>query len=210
MIFEHGFVLYAPMPFYQANARSLGFVLRPALVVGLVLLGCSIEARDRLKHFFFEVPGETPPSASTTDESTKPAAPPPDPPAAPGTKFASMHPPFLQRKCGECHDAEARMTPRKDLLDSCKVCHQRHFTPEVGHSPVTQQQCLQCHDPHRSIQPALLKSAIYDLCLQCHDEPALLSPESHSGPDVEKCTACHDPHFGTGKLLKANVGNPLK
>jgi predicted CXXCH cytochrome family protein len=121
-----------------------------------------------------------------------------------------VHPPFMERRCSECHDAAARMTPRKDLLDSCKVCHQRYFTPEAGHSPVTQRQCSQCHDPHRSAQLSLLKKATYDLCIQCHDEPALLSPESHSAPDVNKCTSCHDPHFGSGKLLKNGVGKSPK
>lgn len=196
------------MRFHQAIVRPLRLLPGFALAIGLWMLGCSAETRSRWKHFFFEVPSEAPAPAASTDEPSTTAAALSEPSAPAGTRFASLHPPYTERKCTECHDAAARMTPRKDLLDSCKACHQRYFSSDAGHSPVTQRQCSQCHDPHRSVQTALLKKPTYELCIQCHDEPALLSPASHGGPEVNNCIACHDPHFGTGKLLRGEAAKP--
>lgn len=188
----------------QANCRA--FRRRIAAVIcaaglglggGLVGFGCSAQTRDRLKHFFFEIPEPAPEPSPTVEPRVASAAP----TAAPA-KFTSIHQPFLERKCAHCHDDENRMRPRKDLLDACRSCHARYFTPEVGHAPVQQGQCSECHDPHRSIERSLMKKPILETCVACHDEPESLSPASHSGADANNCAACHDPHFGTGKLLK--------
>lgn len=174
----------------------------------LMTLGCSQAARDRLKHWIFDIPADagaaadagTPAAGEVLPEWSAPRVLPAVP--RPGLRFASLHPPFVRRECRQCHDATQRMEPRVDLLDSCRTCHQRYFSNEVGHAPVEQGQCIECHDMHRSERRFLLKMPTFDLCIECHDEPEDLSEPAHTVPEVESCTACHDPHFGTGTLLK--------
>lgn len=166
------------------------------------MMGCSHIARDRVMHFFFEIPAEgedapdagTAPRQASTTRLSKPALPAP--------RFASLHPPFVRRECQSCHDAAKRMDVRGDLLDSCRACHSRYFSDAVGHAPVSEGQCTECHEMHRSLEPHLIKMPVFDLCVECHDEPEDLSEAAHGAAGVERCTDCHDPHFGTGMLLR--------
>lgn len=177
-------------------------LLKFLFVVGLIIAGCSQASRDRLKHFFFEIPEE---SAASAPESA-PSAPPAEQPALARaeSRFRSSHPPYIKRECAGCHDTEHRMKVRTDFLQSCQGCHGRYFGTEVGHFPVADKQCIMCHDPHRSKFPGLLKQPVFDTCIDCHDEPEDLSEEAHSADGAENCTSCHDPHFGVGQLLKTD------
>lgn len=178
------------------------------LICYLVTVGCSPAGRQRLKHWFFEVPeegresagskAEQPPPSFEIDASLTRLAEPPSLRPAP----TSVHPPYVLRQCAECHNADKRMAARDDFLDSCKSCHPRYFSPQVGHAPVQMGQCTECHDMHLSDRPSLQKLPTLDLCIECHDVPEDLSQPAHSVRGVERCTACHDPHFGTGTLLK--------
>ena len=171
--------------------------------VGLaILVGCSQVARERLAAFFFEIPPEeavpvaadVPATGSTSRVVPLLDLPPP--------RFVSRHQPFVTHQCRSCHDAASRMAVRSEFLDSCKGCHARYFSADVGHAPVAQGECLTCHDMHQSVHQGLLKLATFDTCIECHDEPEDLSEPAHSTTGVENCTRCHDPHFGTGMLLK--------
>jgi len=177
--------------------------LRVLLISTLVVAGCSLATRERLKHFFFEVPDES--QARAEDEQSAPAPHLDEPDAAPvlaESKYRSVHPPYAQRACALCHDATRMMQPQAVFLDTCQDCHERYFGPDVVHPPVAEKQCAMCHDPHRSEYSALLRQPVLDTCVDCHDEPEDLSADAHGGDGVENCTACHDPHFGTAKLLK--------
>jgi len=188
------------MAVYQVSKEATRDWRTIALVGGLIVVGCSAQTRDRWKHFFFEIPEESSASPKVSSDEPTPALP--EPAAVPGSRFVSQHPPFIERKCATCHDAGARMSPREDLVEACRTCHPRFFSPEVRHVPVEQGQCLECHDPHRSVEKSLLKQSVLETCVTCHDEPDSLSPEAHGGAEANNCTSCHDAHFGANKLLK--------
>ncbi len=177
-------------------------------VMFCAVFGCSQMARDRLMHFIFEIPGEEAVSASVALPNVDGGAPStqvtePVTFAEREVRFASQHPPVLDRRCRSCHDATDRMRVDTDLMmASCRTCHPRFFSDAVGHGPVVKGECMACHVPHRSAQPALLLLPVFDTCIECHDEPEDLSETAHSGADAENCTKCHDPHFGEGMLLR--------
>lgn len=182
-----------------------------SLLIGtLIVAGCSLDARNRFKHWFFEIPDET--TGTTMDHTAGDASQrseilafrPTERSSIPH-RFTSMHPPFLQRSCQECHDSSNRMVVADKMLVSCKRCHSGYFREGPGHFPATEGQCTECHDMHRSRQPALLNQPVYELCIECHDEAEDLSEPAHQVAYVERCTECHDPHFGESPLLKANA-----
>jgi predicted CXXCH cytochrome family protein len=171
--------------------NRMAWTILPVLVV--VVLGCSQAARDRMMHFFFEIPpAETPAAEQMADRGE--SATKPEELQLPPSRFQSVHAPFAQRACLKCHDQQRRMLVRKDAAKQCEACHPRYFSDEVEHDPVAQGACADCHLPHRSVHPHLLKRPVYETCIECHDEDDLT--ETHEGVDIKDCSACHDAHFG--------------
>lgn len=173
------------------------------LTCWVVVMGCSSASRERMKNFFFEIP-----AADSKTQSQQPEIIPSNWPVQStlaSSNFTSIHPPFVRRQCQLCHDATQKMQPREDMTDSCKTCHTRYFSDEVGHEPVSSGECVQCHEMHRSRLDHLLLQPVLDTCVDCHDEPEDLSEEAHGQKGVENCTSCHDPHFGESPLLKVGV-----
>ncbi len=171
----------------------------------LVLWGCSTSTRDKLSHWFFEIPDESAPILVTADGL--PATMPAKGLAVANSDYISTHPPFIKHQCLVCHAQEDQMKPREDeaLLNVCRDCHAKYFSENVGHAPVMEGACITCHDMHRSMHPTLLKLTVFETCIGCHDEPEDLSEEAHSGDNVQNCTRCHDPHFGEGMLLRTQL-----
>lgn len=174
----------------------------------LSVLGCSHAMRDRLAHFFFEIPPPAVADEEATQANDKQGS----------VRLASdsgskwrIHQPVVERKCVACHDASNRMEPIEDLEVSCGSCHEAYFDrANITHPPVRKQDCMECHAPHQAEHPALLWWSVIDTCLGCHDEPEDLSQEHHSDERlVEHCTACHDPHFGKDFRLKEGWPLPL-
>lgn len=170
-----------------------------ALPVAIVL-GCTPDARDRAKRFFFEVPEESPASTATADASANSSTLPELhlPPSA----FVSVHQPYADQQCDACHSTEKRMKVEDQPSTTCGECHEDFFDKAlVKHDPVAGGDCMQCHVPHRSRFPALLIRSVLDTCVECHDAEDLSKP-AHAGEAVGNCAACHDAHFGAEHLLK--------
>jgi predicted CXXCH cytochrome family protein len=173
---------------------------------GFIAVGCAQGTRDRLAHWFFEIPSDQTETAEADADAGPVRAEPvwnePVALARPAPGYVSQHPPFVTRQCTQCHDETDRMQVGDNMLESCEACHPRFFSDEVGHGPAVDGECAECHDMHRGPRPHLLKESMYDLCTYCHDEPEDLSEPAHAVEGVERCTACHDAHFGTGALLR--------
>jgi len=176
----------------------------------LAVFGCSLAARERLKHFFFEVPVAEAGDGVGQAGNANHVVPVEDRPTLtlPPGRFVSVHEPFRSHDCEVCHNADAQMSVNTDNEETCGACHDRYFSSEVGHAPVAGGECLLCHDPHRSAFPALLLSAIGENCAQCHDAAEDLSQPAHAEAEGTNCTKCHDPHFGEPPLLRPGVGGP--
>jgi len=173
-------------------------VARATPIVLIILWGCTPGAREKLKHFFFEVPPET---AETTGGGAAPATPAGTQPAEAKPRFVSVHPPYDRNQCEACHGVDRRPLQGDALREACSDCHERFFDEdEVTHFPVTEG-CTSCHQLHHSQYPSLLRQSVLATCTDCHDRDDL-SEEAHSGPNVDNCVRCHDPHFGTDSLLK--------
>jgi len=173
-----------------------------AALLVVILQSCSTDARERLKHFFFEVPAEpvaTTASAGSTasgDAAVLPELP------QPAARFASIHSPYAERQCDVCHKADNRMRVVAEQRDSCGDCHEDYFDADlVKHDPVSSGDCAMCHVAHRSPHRALLIKPVFETCVDCHDAEDL-SAETHGAGDVTNCVACHDAHFGGEHLLK--------
>jgi len=188
--------------------RGTWQVAATGVVVGMAAVACSVESRERLKHFFFEVPDNGPPSDAPADGAPTPAAH-----AAFGGTWpryvVSRHRPFAERRCGVCHDAERGNAPLEDQITACTSCHTEYFRyRRYGHGPAALNQCGYCHDMHTSRWDGLLKQPESELCVSCH--AAQYSKEAtatyHASIEAKTCTDCHEPHYADNPgLLKPGI-----
>jgi len=189
--------------------RRLALLVAPAAT--LTALNCSTATRDRLAHFFFEIPTTTAPAEDERPPSR--VAPPARRAVTAAGPFESVHRPFAQRRCFDCHDSQAGQSLIQPWADKCASCHTTTMNPgPVLHGPFGALACNECHLPHASALPALLRQPEPDLCLACH-EPTLVRNETYHADIASACTACHHPHGGADyRLLRserlAEYGKP--
>ena len=129
----------------------------------------------------------------------------------------TLHPPFIDGNCVDCHalpgsDEPFRTNRTDDKL--CGDCHDVEVTAPAGgsiHAPAATGDCVSCHQPHASeIQP-FLRAAARPLCTSCHQavEDQLTSTAPHApAEDDDGCLTCHGPHAtGHPALLTESVAD---
>ena len=119
-----------------------------------------------------------------------------------GSKSRSVHRPYEEKSCNDCHDKRKTIgliVPKDEL---CGMCHKDFVQGSVVHGPVAIGACLACHLPHSSEYSVLLKSSVNDICGNCHTEKRL-AEQLHDTVRARGmiCVDCHDPHFSNSRYL---------
>jgi predicted CXXCH cytochrome family protein len=165
----------------------------------LLLAACSPERRYQiLSHIFDGVP---PPGTVQAEPPRQDALLPPVPsagqaPFAAPQYFASVHQPYADRRCEQCHALDEMGLPVLPDQIGCLRCHGEEALREGwDHGPAAFGVCRACHDPHLSIHTHLTIEAQPALCTACHSSVSLMTAVSaHLGQETKRCTDCHDPH----------------
>jgi predicted CXXCH cytochrome family protein len=115
---------------------------------------------------------------------------------------SSSHPPYVDKRCNDCHDknTDSGFVVAKEEL--CSVCHRNFLKEAYSHGPAAVGACLNCHIPHDSQYQSLLKKPITEICGVCHVEQRL-TKSMHDNVVAKgmSCTECHDPHSGNNKFF---------
>lgn len=192
----------------MALRRFIFVLLMPAAV--LLVTGCDPVRRHQiLVTFFNEVPS-FPPLEEYCQEAQEKAQQKAGRErlvqAKPAADQSSFHPPYVEKRCSDCHEAEK--TTVKGLVkpenELCFMCHPSIIKYRYVHGPVAEGGCLGCHLPHEANHPSLLVSDSGSLCEKCHKEPRT-APAMHDRIKAAGavCPDCHDPHSGaTRNFLK--------
>ena len=110
----------------------------------------------------------------------------------------SQHPPYVAKKCDDCHDKTTESGFVKPKQELCYVCHKGFIKGSYVHGPVAAADCLFCHEPHTSRYPALLKKDFDETCAMCHREERMAgSLHKRVAESRIRCVECHNPHSGT-------------
>ena len=119
-----------------------------------------------------------------------------------GEKLSSTHPPFVDKRCNDCHDksTDSGFVVAADAL--CAHCHKGYPPGNFLHGPAAVGACLRCHAPHTAENQNLLIKPPAELCDSCHAE-ARTSSKLHSSSRAKGmiCTDCHDPHGGSNRFF---------
>lgn len=177
---------------------ALFYTATSVLTIALItVIGCSEGARDRLMHFFFEVPDPAAIDghASTAAPAVAVADPMPALATARPTDGWILHPPYEMQQCTECHVADAGMSFDASIDTACRQCHAPFFeSTRRPHMEDLDTECRACHHPHRSEESALLRSPQPDLCWECHPAELAETP-THAAAAGRSCTECHEVHY---------------
>ncbi len=134
----------------------------------------------------------------------------------PGLFRRSVHLPFTEGRCVDCHALPASNDPfrlKQPMARLCGDCHEDAVTASLEspfpHVSGGGADCGACHNPHSADGDALLRGEQEELCVSCHDPGGASS--GHEGRFLSHgemaCTGCHAPH-GAGEpvlLARNNV-----
>lgn len=176
--------------------------LAAGICLAAVWQGCSAKRDYKVLSFFFD--GVPDPNAIVSNSAPGGAA---DIRQSP---TFSIHKPYADEKCSECHSGRQVRIGSNDAT-VCLKCHQEKLAEHpVMHGPVVAGACLWCHNPHQSAYAALFKAAPREVCTQCHTNPAP-APErvpQHADP-AASCLDCHFGHGGDQRyFLRPGIGSP--
>ncbi len=172
-----------------------------ALAAGLCIVvafwaGCSEERNYQTLSFFFDgVPD--PHAVATTQGIVREDGSTTGGPPRPAGTVMSVHKPYADQKCTECHAGTSITVSAVQDPNLCSKCHEKVFQGHTAmHGPVIGKACLWCHEPHESASKSLLKTTAPSLCLQCHERELLSTKEpAHTSPTTS-CLDCHNGHGG--------------
>lgn len=109
----------------------------------------------------------------------------------------SVHLPYEEKKCDNCHDKSKDSGLVRPLNELCLMCHKGFFKGPYQHGPAAVGDCIACHVPHNSPDGPLLKTDRKVICATCHREPrAALSLHDKVAERKLACVDCHNPHYG--------------
>lgn len=172
----------------RAGARLARIAVALTFLVSLAWPGCTVtrENYKTLSLFFDGVPDPDAVILKLPDGGVVTAA----------AGMLSIHRPYLEEKCVECHDSGLSMA-RNDAA-VCLKCHQgKDREYPYMHGPVAARACLWCHVPHESARKHLLRDADRSMCGMCH-APGLLSASAvpEHADQSRGCLECHAGHGG--------------
>jgi predicted CXXCH cytochrome family protein len=182
--------------------------LLAALCCALLLAaGCASDTRYKwLSRFFDGVPRPGTTNAPPADPEYQPL---PDQTnvvvaAARPLVTPTLHPPYHDGKCTECHESKFSQKMKGPINTVCFSCHDDFLEhAKVKHQPAESGDCLSCHNPHESPNKKLLVRVGVAMCLECHESADIAKVEAHKIPDRDNCLVCHDPHGSAHpKLLR--------
>jgi len=192
-------------PFKTEDGR-FGRVAFALLFLGIVLAGCSVATKQKWLPVFFD--GVPVPGAKTTNAIVETETAPTNAvlataaPAAPLIVKETIHLPYFNNECAECHESKFSQKMKGPMKTVCFSCHDDFLAkPKVKHQPVDNGECGTCHNPHSSPNKFLLTRTGAAVCLDCHDNPAAAGKVKHQPVENGECIECHSPHASDFKGL---------
>ncbi len=125
-----------------------------------------------------------------------------------GQAELSVHEPWRQRRCSECHTGTGAEMVVSNPDETCRRCHEQTLSrarAEKHHAPVREGKCSLCHVSHSSPLPHLLRPAGAAICRTCHKGEQLRTPPHPPVTHVD-CFLCHRGHQSSREnLLKRGI-----
>ena len=112
--------------------------------------------------------------------------------------IVSRHKPYLDGKCGSCHqNASGTIMEFDEAYKACVRCHTKIADeyPKM-HGPVSRGACQWCHTGHDSPYPVLFRDDPIKVCTQCHDAQLLGPIPAQHTDGRTSCLTCHFGHGG--------------
>src|SRR5277367_2293917 len=135
----------------------------------LFITACDTPSRHKLLTVFFDgvppINSATNAVTASSSQTNQTAVVVPSKPAPTPENTFTVHPPFQQHQCAECHQSSSGMGLKSQQPQLCFDCHKDFLTGQkVKHQPVESGECASCHDPHQSANKNLLLKKGNELC----------------------------------------------